>query len=550
MTSRRHKTLLAGAAITASLSLALSGCGSGSGSDSAEGNNIISVNNGEPQNPLIPTSTNEVNGGKVIDALFAGLVSYEPDGSTKNEVAKSIKSKDSKTFHITLKKGWKFTNGEKVTAHSFVDAWNYGALASNAQLAANFFSPIKGYEDVNPSGKGKKPTAKKMSGLKVQDDYHFTVTLSSPQSDFPMRLGYSAFFPLPQKAYKDMKAFGNHPIGDGPYKLDGKDAWQHNKQISVVKNDQYDGNREPKNEGIDFRIYTNIDAAYADVQDGALDLVDMIPESALKTFKDNSSTKAYSKPGSVFQSFTIPGRLKHFSGKEGRLRRQAISMAINRKQITKAIFQGTRTPATDFTAPPLEGYSKNLKGADVLKYQPAKAKKLWKKANQISKWTGQFKLGYNSDDPHKQWVDAVSHQLTNTLGIKASGAPVATFSQFRSEITSRKIDHPFRSGWQGDYPSIGNYLVALYSSGAADGNGSNDGDYKNKAFDQKVKEAASAKTPEQGIKDYQAAEEILLKDLPAIPLWYENVSGASTKTLKHVQFDWKNVPVYYNITKS
>lgn len=552
MRSRSNKALLTGTVLVATGALALAGCGGGGSSESGKGGNkkqTISVNNGEPQKPLVPTNTNEVNGGKVLDVLWAGLVSYTPKGKTRNEVAKSIKTKDSKTYHVTLKKGWKFSNGEKVTAHSFVDAWNYGALSTHGQLGANFFDPIKGYKDVNPPGKKAKPKKKKMSGLKVTDDHHFTIELKSPQSDFPLELGYSAFYPLPKVAFKDMKKFGQHPIGNGPYKMDGKKAWTHNKSIKVKKNPDYDGNRVAKNDGIDFRIYTDIEAAYSDVQDGSLDVLDQIPDSALKTYKKDDDTKSYSQPGSVFQSFTIPGRLDHFGGKEGKLRRKALSMAINRKQITKKIFYNSRTPATDFTAPPLDGYSKNLKGNDVLDYKPKEAKKLWAKADKMSKWTGKFKLGYNSDDPHKQWVDAVTNSVSNTLDIKAEGAPVATFNQFRDQITDRKIDHPFRSGWQGDYPSIGNYLIPLYSSGAAHGKGSNDGDYESKKFDKQLKEAAAAKTPDAGIKKYQESQETLLQDLPAIPLWYQNVSGASTKQTKNLEFNWQNVPVYNKITK-
>lgn len=551
MKSIRQRALLKGLGVAVVASLALTGCGSGGDSEADGGNDaaIISANTTEPQNPLIPTSTNEVGGGRIITQLFAGLVSYEVDGSMQMEVAKSIETEDSQTYDITLNKGWTFTNGEKVTAHSFVDAWNYGALATNAQLSANFFAPIKGYEDVNPSKEGAKPTAKTMSGLKVVDDYHFTVTLNEPASDFPLRLGYSAYSPLPKVAFEDMKAFGENPIGNGPYKMDGKGAWEHNRQINLVKNPDYKGNRTVKNDGITFRIYTDAEAAYADVQDGALDLIDQVPASALQTYTENDAVEAYNKPGSVFQSFTIPERLEHFSGKEGQLRRQAISMAINRPQIAETIFKGAVTPATDFTAPTLDGYSDSLEGGDVLKHNPEKAKKLWAEADQLNKWTGTFKLGYNGDDNHKQWVDAVTNQISNTFGIEAAGAPTATFGQFRTTITERKIQYPFRSGWQGDYPSIGNYLVALYASDAADGNGANDGDYKDKEFDKKVAQAASAQSPEKGIELYQEAEEILLEDLPAIPLWYENVAAASVPELENVEFDWKNVPAYYQITK-
>ena len=46
------------------------------------------------------------------------------------------------------------------------------------------------------------------------------------------------------------------------------------------------------------------------------------------------------------------------------------------------------------------------------------------------------------------WVDAVANQLKNNLGIEASGAPVPTFAEFRTSITDRVIQTPFRTGYQ------------------------------------------------------------------------------------------------------
>ncbi|MGO7984205.1 ABC transporter substrate-binding protein, partial [Rhizobium johnstonii] len=77
--------------------------------------------------------------------------------------------------------------------------------------------------------------------------------------------------------------------------------------------------------------------------------------------------------------------------------RAAISEAIDRPSITDKIFAGARIPATDFSAPIINGYSKDIKGNEVLKYNPDDAKKLWDKADAISKWDGTFQIAYNSD---------------------------------------------------------------------------------------------------------------------------------------------------------
>ncbi|CAB0644920.1 ABC transporter substrate-binding protein [Corynebacterium diphtheriae] len=88
-------------------------------------------------------------------------------------------------------------------------------------------------------------------------------------------------------------------------------------------------------------------------------------------------------------------------------------------------------------------------------------------------------------------------------------------------------------------------MQPLYATNAS----SNDGQYSNPAFDAKLEEAAGAKSVEEGLKLYQEAEEILFKDLPAIPLWYANVNGGSSDKVSNVTFNWKSVAAYEQITK-
>ncbi|CAD6001876.1 ABC transporter substrate-binding protein [Agreia sp. COWG] len=525
-------------ALAAASALVLTGCASGGDTPSATGSSsaIITANGSEPQNPLIPTNTNEVGGGKILDEIFAGLVYYDAKGAPVNDVADSIETTDAQNYTIKIKPGLKFTNGDPVDATSFVDAWQYGALLSNKQLSSYFFEDIEGF-----SYDGDSP----LTGLKVVDDTTFTVALTSPKSDFPLRLGYSAFYPLPKSAFADMAAFGENPIGNGPYKLAGEGAWKHNEKIDLVVNPDYQGGRVPKNGGLSIVFYATQDAAYSDLQGGNLDVLDAVPDSAYQTFESDLGDRAVNQPAAVFQSFTIPSRLAHFGGEEGTLRRQAISMAINRDEITKVIFQGTRTPASDFTSPVIDGWSDSLKGADVLKFNADEAKKLWAEADAISPWSGTFQIAYNADGGHQGWVDAVANSLKTTLGIDASGAPSPTFAQVRTAITDRSIQTAFRTGWQADYPGLFNFLGPIYATGA----GSNDGDYSNADFDALLKKGSSETDVDTANKDFQDAQEILLKDLPAIPLWYSNVTGGYGTEVSNVTFGWNSVPLYYEITK-
>jgi len=125
--------------IVAIAALALTGCGAGGGGNNSasqsagDPNKVITAYNGEPQNPLLPANTNETSGGHVVELLFEGLRSYDASGKAVNAVAESVESPDAQNWTIKVKKGQKFTNGEVITAKTFVDSWNFAANSKNLQ---------------------------------------------------------------------------------------------------------------------------------------------------------------------------------------------------------------------------------------------------------------------------------------------------------------------------------------------------------------------------------------------------------------------------------
>lgn len=336
---------------------------------------FVRANNSEPQNPLLPANTNETGGGRIVDLIFAGLVAYEKDGTVTNEVAESIETSDNQTFTVKLKDGWTFSDGTPVTADSFIKAWNYGALMSNAQLSSYAYELIEGYSAEEDS---------ELTGLAKVDDLTFTIKLTAPAHDFVKRLGTPAFYPLPESAYADMAAFGQKPIGNGPYTLT---EWVHDSQAVLAKNPSYQGVRLPKNEGITFIFYTSYDAAYNDLLSDAVDVIDAIPDSALASFQDELGERAVNEPGALIQNFIINVNAEHWKmDDEGRARRAALSRAINRKQICDTLFYDTRTPASDFTSPTIPGWKDSVAGNEVLQFDEAEAKRLWDQAEAISSY--------------------------------------------------------------------------------------------------------------------------------------------------------------------
>ena len=550
--SRQSAHATAAVASIAALGMLLAGCGAGtgSGSPSAQGSSstattsVITVNNVEPSANLLPGNTNDMAGWKVVTQLFEGLVTFSDDGKLIYADAKSITpNSDASQYTITLRDGLQFSDGQKITADTYAKAWSFAANAANGQLGAAIFSTIQGYDALQDANGSKDA---QLSGLKVVDDHTLQVTLNAPDSSFPYKVGDVAFLPIPESAYADVNAFGEHPIGNGPYMLK---QWDHDSSIQLVPNPKYTGLRTPKNGGVTFELYTDVQTAYADVESGNLDVIDTIPTSALATYQHENGIQAFNKPGPAFRSFTIPQKLKHFSGEEGRLRRAAISHAVNRANIIEKVMYGTATVATDFTAPTIAGYSKSLKGADVLDYNTETARKLWSQADAISPWSGTFRLAYSADSGDKQRVEGITNSIKNALGIDAQPYIIPTQKELSSAIHDRTINAAFLQGLQSDYPYPEGYLMQAYDSSAADGKGLNNGDYKSTAFDKLIDDAARQTNVDDAISYYHQAEEMLFKDLPVIPLWYANVTAAAGGHVQHVGFNYMGVPKYNEITK-
>ena len=521
-------------AVGASLALVVTACGGSGDSDSKDSDKPVLARGCQPENPLIPGNTGESCGHDIVELFTSAL--YRNDAETGKPVAdlaESVETDDNTNFTIKIKPGVKFHDGTEVKAKNFVDAWNYTAYAKNGQYLSYFYEPIEGFADVQceeTDDEGtctKDPKAKTMSGLKVVDDHTFSVKTSSPVSNLPVRLGYTAFAPLPDAFFADPKGFETNPIGAGPYKLT---KWTPKQSAELTQFADYGGDG-PKGElkKITFKIYDDEKAAYNDLLAGNLDVIDTLPTNALigKQYeKDLADGKRYDQePYPAIQTMTFPPSKTDNRYDNPKLR-QAISYAIDRQKVIDDQFDGARVPATSWAAPGVEGYNEGVCG-DVCEFNPEKAKALFKEAGGFD---GKMSIGYNADSDHKGWTEATCNSIRSVLGVDCVATPSPDFATFRQTIGDRKMKGMFRSGWIADYPHVENFLTPLYGTNAA----SNDGDYSNPAFDAKLKEAAAAEG-DASLALYKEAEAMLAKDLPAVPLWYYTATIGWSKRMDNVR---------------
>ena len=535
----KRSAALIGAGIAGAM--VLSACGSeepaeeGTEGGEAATGGTASIHINEPENPLVPGNTTESEGSQVVKSLWTGLVNYAENGEVEyTGVAEEITSEDNTTWTITLRDGWTFHDGTPVTAQSFVDAWNYTAYSPNAQGASYFFSNVEGYDDLQaPTDDAGEPTgdpaATEMSGLSAPDEQTIEVTLSAPFAQYPVTVGYNAFFPLPESFFEDPEAAAQGtPIGNGPFKADG--PLEPGVGITLSKYEDYVGDDPAQLDTLEYRIYADVNTAYTDVQAGNLDIVPTIPPDAITTAPSEFGDRFVEAPSSTFTYVGFPTYDPRYEDKRVR---QAISMAIDREAISEAIFNGTNTPADDAISPVVDGYREGA--CEYCVYDPDRAKQLLDESGFDT--SEPIELWFNAGAGHDAWIEAVGNQLRENLGLDYTLKGELDFAEYLPLADEKGFTGPFRLAWAMDYPSPQNYLEPLYSTSALPPNGSNTAFYQNPEFDELVEQGNQAASNEEAIQLYQQADDVLLEDMPIAPMFFGLQQLAHSENVSNVVID-------------
>jgi oligopeptide transport system substrate-binding protein len=505
----------------------LAGCSAGGGTDLAAGKQlpdgqwrggsfIVSAN--EPEH-LIPANATTTRDGQILSALFTGLVEYDPKtAEPRNAMAESISTDDQRLWTIRIHDGWTFHNGEPVTARSFVDAWNFAAYAPNANGNSGYFNKVEGYAALQ----AEKPATDKMTGLRVVDKTTFTVKLTDSFSQFPILLGFQAFYPMPKAAYRDLKAYEDAPIGNGPFEMDG--PWRHDESIRLKRFAAYQGTPAAA-DAVEFRIYSKTSGGYEDLLAGNIDIAHDIPPDQLATAQAEFKSGFVERRSSAFYYLGFPQWDSAFARKE---LRQAISLAIDRKAIVKAIYDNSRDPAYSVINPLVPGSRPNA--CRLCDYDPARARQLLAAAGGFN---GPLNLWFSTSAENEPAMEAVANMLRTNLGISDIRFEVLDFAQFLSLVKARKVTGPFFSSWLMDYPSPHTYIAPLYTGGAP----TNRTGYVSPKVDASIAEGDRAPSVAAGIAAYQAAEDVILDDMPVIPLWFGKTRAVHGDRVRNVAID-------------
>ena len=134
-------------------------------------------------------------------------------------------------------------------------------------------------------------------------------------------------------------------------------------------------------------------------------------------------------------------------------------------------------------------------------------------------------------------MQAVGNQLRQNLGVDYTLRGDLQFAEYLPLGGDKGFTGPFRLGWGMDYPSPQNYLEPLYSTAAQPPAGANRPFYSNPEFDRLITEANAAEDNETAIELYQQAEDLVLADMPVMPMFYGVEQGVFSDRVSNVQID-------------
>lgn len=526
-------------AVALTLALGMSvfaGCGS-SNSDA------LIYNLGEDPETIDPTLNTSSGAGSIIDNAFEGLMRLDENEKAVPGVATSVdESADGLVYTFHLREDAKWSDGQGVTAKDFEYSWVRALTKETAAEYAYQLFYIKNGQKFN-EGKATRDEL----GIKVIDDYTLEVTLEAPTAYFKELTAFTTYMPLREDIVSaDPEGWALDPatyVSNGPFKLV---QWDIKDQLVFEKNEEYWNASNIKLPGVVFKLVTDVNTAYASLKAGDFDMVDTVPpaeiaagqEEGLVTIYPNLAT--YMLVLNVGKQSTLPEDVKKVLN-DPKVRR-ALSISIDRKAIVENVTKAGQVPAYSYVPKGiLNSEGKDFADKEYYDANQAnveEAKKLLAEAGYPNgEGLPTLEFMYNTEGDHKLVAQAIQQDWAKIgVNVELTNQEWKVFLNTRQEGQYEIARH----GWSGDYVDPMTFLDLWLTGG-----GNNDAGYSNAEYDALVNQAKAEGDEAKRWELMRQAEDILMEEMPIIPLYYytkvkaakPEVKGVRVSTLGHVFFD-------------
>ena len=485
----------------------------------------------------IPTMDPSLAADQVSFTTFAqtleGLYVLDKNDKPIPGVAKDKpkKSSDGKTWTIELRDNAKWSNGDPVTAHDFVYAWQRSVDPDTAAEFAYMFENIENAKDITQGD--KKPEE---LGVKAIDDHTLQIKLIKDVPWMESLLAFGSYMPQNEKfVEKQGDKFGTTAkttLSNGPYKLT---EWKPEDKWKLEKNDEYWDKDKVKVQDVNVKVVKNTQTAINMYQTGKLDMVGLDAQN-IKKYKDREDFSTEATSGSYF--FRI-NKEKNENLKNEDLRK-AIAKSIDKKSYVNSLLNNGSKPLDtlmikDFVKDSDDkDYTEGVKSS--LSYNKKEAKEHLEQAKKdLGKDKFTIELLTYDEDESKKAGEFVKEQVEKNLPGVTLKIKQQPFKQKLALESKKDFDISF-AGWFPDYPDPTTFLDLFMSDSPHNQTG-----YANKAYDKALEEANSdemlkPENSDKRIKALQDAESEFLDSASISPLFQTGSARLRQPYIKN----WQN----------
>jgi len=443
---------------------------------------------------LDPAWAQDEESCKVISNIFEGLVRFKA-GSTEVEpcLAESWKvSSDNMVWTFYLRKDVKFHDGTPFNAEAVRFSLERQMLSQDGS-SLNYASFTFGM----------------VEQIKVIDPYTVSFILKYPYAPFLNNLAMAASAPIvsPTAATALGDAFSENPVGTGPYRFV---RWDKGKRIILKANSDYWGG-PPECSTLVFKVVKNSRLRSLLIRFGLADITDGITaadaryleQKGCRVLRSNGLDLSYLGFYNDKEPFNNPAL------------RRAVSLAIDRKQLTEKLYRGNAVEAGGPLPPGVLGYDPESR---PLPYDPAGSREILASQN----LAGGLKITIITYTNQRPYNPAGGQKLAEA--IQADLAAVGIETEIKAypwheykEALLKEEGNAFLYGWISDNGDPDNFLYTLLSSAQIE-SGLNTARYRNREVDLLLARAQQSADLALREQLYREATKIIIQDAPWVCL--------------------------------
>ena len=288
----------------------------------ADGDRIFFGSIGEASN-LIPYLTSDSASHEVADLIYVAPLRMNKNLQPEPWAAESYTVEDGgRLYRFRLRKGIRWEDGEELTADDVAFTWRLACDPATASPYAEDFLRV--------------------SEFRVIDRYTFEVRYEQ----FFARGIFTWMNPiLPRHILEGQNIrntpFARKPVGAGPYRLK---SWESGSRITLEASPTYFMGR-PHIDEVVYRIIPDMATMFLETRAGRLDVMNLSPQQYLRQTSGPEWTTQFDKYRYLGGVYVFLGfNMEHPFFADRRVR-QAVSLAISRRDIVKGVLLGEGEPA-------------------------------------------------------------------------------------------------------------------------------------------------------------------------------------------------------------